>query len=278
MTTNRLWVLGASDPEMELIEALLRGFGESVSYALNKDGERVSPPEAYDAHVPLEHLGSRTELFWVECAPKVFPEGFKHKVMDHHRPGDPGYGRPAEEFLPASSIGQVMDWLVLNGFITTLWVDDNLMLYRECRLAAAADHCLLDAYRGRCPGIDPDELMKWRVRTRAKFQGRSEEEILRDVENARLLLRNSPARYVVDIGQFVDLTDAGFVPELPEAAAREGLAFVAKVKDKTGEKLVLQCAPPELVKWWIEDQRGLGRKVYGDPARGFAGAYLTANR
>jgi hypothetical protein len=30
-------------------------------------------------------------------------------------------------------------------------------------LAAAADHCLAAAYRGECPGVDPDALMRWRV-------------------------------------------------------------------------------------------------------------------
>src|SRR5690606_4181877 len=31
--------------------------------------------------------------------------------------------------------------------------------------AAAADHCLAAAYRGECPGIDPNALMRWRVET-----------------------------------------------------------------------------------------------------------------
>src|SRR5690606_25622302 len=36
-------------------------------------------------------------------------------VIDHHRPGDPGYGRPPEEFLAASSIGQVITELARLG-------------------------------------------------------------------------------------------------------------------------------------------------------------------
>ena len=44
--------------------------------------------------------------------------------------------------------------------------------------SAAADHCLGAAYQGLCPGVDPDELMQWRVESRAKFQDR---EVLRAV-------------------------------------------------------------------------------------------------
>ena len=33
MTANRLWILGASDPEMAAIETLVRGCGEQVAYA-----------------------------------------------------------------------------------------------------------------------------------------------------------------------------------------------------------------------------------------------------
>ena len=67
------------------------------------------------------------------------------------------------------------------------------------------------------------------------------------------------------------------IPELPEAAARDGIAFLASVKDKDGrEKVVLQAAPPSLVRDFLE-----GRVVpslkghYGDPARGFAGAHVS---
>src|SRR5690606_22285652 len=46
--------------------------------------------------------------------------------------------------------------------------------------AAAADHCLAAAYRGECPGVDPDALMRWRVAVRAAHQGRPVDELLDD--------------------------------------------------------------------------------------------------
>jgi hypothetical protein len=65
------------------------------------------------------------------------------------------------------------------------------------------------------------------------------------------------------------------VPELPEAAAREGIAFLATVRERDGrEKVVLQAAPPELIAAFLRGDicpELVDR--YGDPARGFAGGY-----
>ena len=44
---RKIWVLGAPDPEMEAIEALLRERGETVAYATRPDGKRVHAGNAY---------------------------------------------------------------------------------------------------------------------------------------------------------------------------------------------------------------------------------------
>src|SRR5690606_3818327 len=71
------------------------------------------------------------------------------------------------------------------------------------------------------------------------------------------------------------------VPELPDAAYREGEAYVTTVTvDGSGHpcrpKIVLGgCTPPDMVRAFLEcwaPSQGLV-DVYGDPARGFAGAY-----
>src|SRR5690606_131322 len=103
MRNTRVWILGAPDPEMELIERLLRKCGESVVYATDALGYRVHPGNAYRCPTPEVPEGST--VYAVECL-DVLPEGWVR--IDHHRPGDPGYGRPPEEFLEASSIGQVI--------------------------------------------------------------------------------------------------------------------------------------------------------------------------
>lgn len=137
MTTRsgpaRLWLLGAGDPEQERIEALLRGVGEAVAYATapGRDGQpaRVHPGNAYRATGAKIHgvlplnlattpFEGRATVVLVECdmsTDHVWASGVEVVRVDHHRPGDPGYGRPPAEFLPASSIGQVIALLAAEG-------------------------------------------------------------------------------------------------------------------------------------------------------------------
>src|SRR5690606_17622384 len=196
MMTDRIWVLGAPDPEMELIESILRGAGEHVEYATvwRAGGRRrVTPAEAYAADVEIgEGLrGLRATAYMVECAPAVLVGSSVDGIdwagvavaIDHHRPGDLGYGRPPAEFLPASSIGQVIaelarldvlpeDWRYVGihpddptywdragelvplpgGRTVRYWhalgMSYDYRIPADHVLAAAADHCLAAAYRG----------------------------------------------------------------------------------------------------------------------------------
>lgn len=279
---KKLWILGAPDPEMEKIEKLLDDVGEDFGYAM-ADGRRVHPGSAYRAD-SIEVDGRRLDrppggtkwIAYIECAVcggLGGPEGGPWKscvqycaevVIDHHRPGDPGYGRPPREFLAASSIGQVLGVL------------DIEIPERGYILAAAADHCLGAAYRGECPGVDPDELMAWRVRSRATFQGRDPEELLRDVEATRKALHDEP---LLDLGDGVYVRDMRRdppYPELPEAGTREGVGYVAgPLKDRSGRRKITCSGMPEHIEafmsTWAPEQ-GLV-DIYGDPARGFAGGY-----
>lgn len=318
--TDRIWVLGAPDPEMEIIDRVLREYEETVVYAANRAGERVTPATAYLGESLVTDYGYHpcthgvTTVYLVECdlvEHEVLPLDFDFEEschpelagrtvrrIDHHRPGDPGYGRPPEEFFEASSIGQVVLELArLRGRDIALYMPQDLVL------AAAADHCLAAAYRGECPGVDPDELTRWRAETRAAFQGRPVEDVLADVAIATMALREAP---LVSIGFDVDAPgcahhrgyadpgcgdcdyDGGAllvrdlrgrdVPELPEAAVREGVAYLATVTERDGRtKVVLGGhTTPECVRAFMSEwapAHGLVG-VYGDPARGFAGAYM----
>jgi hypothetical protein len=65
------------------------------------------------------------------------------------------------------------------------------------------------------------------------------------------------------------------IPELPEAACREGIAYLATVEEKGRRKIVLGAAAPETVRLFMAgDLAGNLSGIYGDPARGFAGGYL----
>lgn len=329
MTTDRIWVLGAPDPEMEIIERLLRECGERVEYAMvtrNGERRRVMPSEAYapDVEIGSGLRGLNSTAYMVECAPYVLAgpsidwTGVAITI-DHHRPGDPGYGRPPAEFMAASSIGQVVaelarldlwpppgdgcgrDWTPTNcrpmwfgesyedphgdGGWWIVGEDSGGCCHRlpyafvpyDLVLCAAADHCLAHAYRGECPGVDPDDLMmQWRAATRAAHQGRPAEDVLDDVGAARAALRAAPR---IDLGEGSVCDMRGdLVPELPEAAAREGAAYLATVVERDGrEKVVLGGhTTPEVVRAFMLEWAPANGLVgaYGDPARGFAGGYM----
>jgi hypothetical protein len=369
MTPSTLFILGAPDPEMAHIETLLAEAGVPYTYA--SIGEtRVHPGNAYKADwLAGDYSGRIDHIVFVECGGRTlddFARDERAKVtrVDHHRPGDPGYGRPPAEFLSASSIGQVFSrlhrtdrgryaiaapqyyvqgrdglghlavepgefavctgisllgdpeqpkWMLRtehSSYGQLEWVE----VPEEVVLCAAADHCLAHAYRGLCPGVDPERLMAWRSESRAAFQGRTVADVLADVESARHILREAVAgREFADLRSSetvcsrcgeeaaaqpnplnLSTRDGGtpgglggcgdahtwvthprHIPELPEAAAREGIAFLAETTDRDGRrKVVLQAAPPDLVARFLAGEIVPGLvDTYGDPARGFAGGY-----
>ena len=309
---GRIWILGASDPEMTAIEHLLLDQGERVEYAtVYRDGvrRRVRPSEAYasDVGIGSDLRGINLTAYAVECRPAVLygtaSDGIDWAglvcTIDHHRPGDPGYGRPPAEYWSASSIGQVVAALDLD-----YWVPDGGAQYdgmpsgyapRRARgysdvwhhalspqhaLVAAADHCLGAAYRGECPGVHPRLLMRWRAADRAARQGRAVAEVLLDIEAttaalcaAPLLALEQPGARAVTVR---DMRREPPYPELPEAACRADLGYVSgPLVGPDGRRKYTCSGSPEQVSAWLDHwapAEGLV-DLYGDPARGFAGGW-----
>ena len=99
------FLLGAGDPEMQVIESLLDSCSQEWEYA-TADGRRVHPGNAYRA----DPVSSEARLVFVECRfLSDIPDD--HIVVDHHNPGDPGYGSGPDEFWTGSSLGQVVELL-----------------------------------------------------------------------------------------------------------------------------------------------------------------------
>lgn len=297
-------LFGAGDTEQSVAQiSLCDLYRIPYSFATFR-GARVSPSTAYQADgvdfggsadVPnLVVLFECHPAYVIDSSPATGPVDLKTVVADHHRPGDPGYGRTPDEFLQASSIGQLVAVLAEN-FVLNPRADTDMVPARtnfllrdddywiatagarlsarywkvpsEVVLAAAADHCLHAAYRGECPGVDPDELMIWRAEKRAEFQQRhAVDSLMADIESARAALRSCPRG---EIPHFEE-----FIPELPEAAARDGRPFTATVKDQDGRiKVVLQGADARTIEMWLREKKDAGFECYGDPVRGFAGYY-----
>jgi hypothetical protein len=259
-----VFVLGAADAESAEIARVLRDAGETAVEAARADGGRVVGGEAYraDRRRTLAGVPPGLKLVRVECE---FSDGADPPgtiVADHHRPGDPGFDRPPGEFLEASSLGQVLRLL---GREPT----------SEQRLTAAADHCLAAAYGGRCPGIDPVELRRHRIRVRARSSGRTEDEVRTALGAAAAALL---AAGWVEIGaRFRDMRPAGHVALLPEAGTLLGEPYVAEVFERARRKVVASSPEPAAIAAFLRAAPGsLGLiELYGSPERGFAGGYVV---
>ena len=142
---KKVFILGSPDPEMMAIEDYLSNKGVQFLYASVNGKERVRPFEANKAAKVLDPKTMREVLLPVEFVViECRLEGIKpDMIIDHHNPGDPGFGRPPKEAFEASSIGQLL----------TMFNDGPDTIVRvngwtgRAAIVAAADHCLGAAYR-----------------------------------------------------------------------------------------------------------------------------------
>jgi hypothetical protein len=190
-------------------------------------------------------------------------------VIDHHRPGDPGYEAPPEHFWEGSSLGQFCRHLGASPTERDL-------------LIAAGDHCLGAAYAGRCPGVDPQRLRAFRLYQRCSFNR------LRDYEAeyywrlCERLLEEAPrlswaGEEIADLRQVDIPWNANL---LSDAAGWKRLAVLFHKTNYGIRRLRLSCALPATVAYFLEElvpELGL-EDPYGVPQRGFAGAYYPLSR
>jgi hypothetical protein len=258
------FVLGAIDPEMREIARVLDAHGYAVGWAA-VGRQRCSSATAYDADAVVQMERGRQQkqlvlphqaLVFVECTVKSLVPALR---VDHHHPGDPGFDCAPQDYLRGSSLGQVLALMGVEPDPTQ-------------RLLAAADHCLTAAYQGECPGVDPDELLFLRASWQAKMSYRPFGQVISSILGAACLVKE---RYDPDAGAAVFLDPTLNVPDLPEGAARAGRAVRYRSLELGGVvKEMLKGATPEAISSFMEEHQTLGRRVYGNPYRGYAGAYL----
>ena len=260
-----IFVLGALDPEMREIARVLKKSARRHHHAA-KDSQPVTTRNAYDADsvVNLARGGHFNEALLLAHAPTAFVEctlrGRDPLVrVDHHHPGDPGYDKPPERYLEGSSLGQALRLLEIEPSETQ-------------RLLAAADHCLTAAYRGLCPGIDPAELLFMRASWRARATGRTLSDVVEGILHAAKQVQRY---YDSEYGESVFLDPAVLPADLAEAAAYIGHPIRYREFFRNGDlKEMLKGASPEHIERFMAMHREQGREVYGNPHRGYAGAYL----
>jgi len=265
-----LFILGADDPEMQAIEGLLRANGISIDFA-RSGGDRVTDANAYDAELPTTAQATLRQphgaVYLVECVGEL-PHGCTR--IGHHREGEPGFGAPPDSYWEASSLGQTANAI-------TERLHHGVLLGVYAQLIAAADHCLLAAYRGECYGVDPERLLKWRVLTYAQAVKRPPKEVWKEIEAARMAVL-AAQRVTLAPGVFaVDMREST-MPGVAEAAAREGLcALTAKTSDDGKTIVACVAGSPEHLRAFSEHWAAQSlTRLSVNPARQFASGYLKA--
>lgn len=274
ITDKRDWsfafILGADDPEMTEIEKILVTHGRPFQYA-TRDGSRVHPGNAYKADPVLVEMETIAVL--VECEPvDFFGTNAVVRVIDHHRVGDPGFSLSSELYWEASSLGQLYKLLDL-GKPTA----EHLTL-------AALDHCMVQARRGNCPGVDPEILKLFSRQHIAKRKGIDISLVESCIHKMRGQIEYSPIVVIgsQDVFDFTRIaTNVGY--SLEYLCVQEALADMHKValirtKNKTGHAdkvIICGAATPDTIRFFIDTwapANGL-TKIYGVPERGYAGGY-----
>ncbi len=274
-------------------------------------------------------LDSVERVVIFECSPAAAGDLEVIAQCDHHNPGDPGYGLGPKEFMSASSIGQLLEILTLKyggkmwekigwtpcisrfygrdkgaycRFLEGDWIvgydlQDPLLwdsaftwvIPKEIVLTAADDNCPADAYAGRCPGVQPEEFLAYRIKmierfytNHPKLPNKSKEEIFASIQEAKKKLLAAPL-----VDGVRDLREFGLIDELPDAALSIGEAYMASLPETdrgnnpTGNiKIVLGGhTTPEAVERFMRWGNSLPNRVgdaYGNPIRGFAGVIVES--
>lgn len=304
-----LFILGFFDPEMYAIERCLG----SATWAMRATVNRqivASPADAYrvdDFDVEAD-AASRVVRCWVECRPtgmsRADLEARGDIVIDHHAPGDRGFGESRPGMLwAASSLGQVTAVIVAARDAASFGSGYGPILARladsQTIARACVDHNLGIALSGAAVGVHPwAAVLVMALDKKLSALGPSTPVTADEVEAyiARVLAAREAVRaaHFIDFGRgvrFRDMTEVQ-VAELPTAASLAGEAYIARAPSRPGvpDTLVVGgLARPEAVARFMALARLAalrlpgevlaktpgGDGVYGDPARGFAGTYAS---
>lgn len=232
---------------------------------------------------------------WVECAPVVDGKaailGAGGKVIDHHFPGDPGFGG---EGFPASSLGQLLamfpELLEVTAHLPKaggwerfgqMWYfGGNMVALREDVIIGEVDHCLSGFAAGKLT-TPRDEAQEWILQRQKHLRPQIEEAMAMLVRSGLPKIRVE-SRVIVDLRECEVLCPKGRLGHvLVSAAILTGIAYIGwgtqGVKPEgrhigfggggTGSVVGALDFRPLLAS--------LGAVgIFGDPQRGVGGGYI----
>lgn len=275
----RVIIFGAPDIEEQRARRIAAIYGLQTATA-TFGGERCNPMTAYRADGYIldsadESGDAASECIIFECSPKAAGDLVVVAQCDHHNPGDHGFGLSSAEYLEASSLGQLLNFL---GVEAT----------QEDRVIAAADHCLGAAYQGECPGVSAEKVLAMRLPEIMKRENvSSEAEAIKGIEAAVKLLKNPEMTVTLGGILVADVRDLGPIPFLVEAGVMTSTPYLAKGDKRFPDKVNLSGSYSVVAEFLGEAEMVEGRptyphgwaatnglfQAYGNAGRGFAGAY-----
>lgn len=267
---RNIYILGVNDVEMQAIEGLLAEKKIAVAYAAapGRDGNiaRCHPGNAGKFTDIISSNGEKIsvnkfdQVVLVECSPVEGVSLPQVTVVDHHKPGDPGFPMGPAEFEAGSSLGQIAQLL-------------GVSLTKEQLVIAAADHCLTAAYQGECPGVTQEDVLSVRLPELQARHRMSEKDVRKEISKAIELLENPKETVTLGNQEIPDFRRKGILPFMVEAGTMTGKAFLAHVDSRPGfEKKVMINGNAAAVSDFLKNAANLGIvDTYGNPNRGFAG-------
>jgi hypothetical protein len=279
MSSDYHYVLGAEDAEMICIERALRTLGLPFVYAA-ENGVRVTQDNAYSANGfiaapgidyfnPVAATGQKVSI---ECTVTVDPVYTPDTEVDHHYPGDVGYGGVAADFFESSSVGQVYNQLVDPGEGFTVPQVDAAF-GSDIEFIAAADHCLAAAYQEDCPDITFAGMLDYRARVEAIAAKKDVKVIKERFMDDAAIIRSLPETTVGALTYRI-ATDRPVVYHTEAAAmVNTVVEFETKEpKDRTRVSLV-GITNPTTISPWITAKLDTLHSIVSEQYRGYAYGY-----
>ncbi len=280
---NRLFILGADDPEMRAMKELLALAGQKWEQATHQS-QPVSPGTSYQADTPI---GKADHYIFIECCPKFGYDVCRttYTVIDHHRPGDPGFDLPAEKYWEAASIGQLTRYL--SGVVSNWTMKKIEARERWDRYTAALDHSNFAACAGLCPGIDPIVARRKVCKMIAKSHGTKCSEVRTRIRSwLQRIEEGDFSQTKLNEAVLLDARDVRLPPgysleflTLREACFMLKKSFMVRYRDRPDEReklVVILTKSPELIKYFVDEWVPAHGLVdpYWSESRMYAGAYV----
>jgi len=295
---NKIFLLGAKDPEMDMIESILIEHQLNYTYA-EADNRRCHPGNSYRAENILDDYD---KVIYIESGTI---KNYENTVsLDHHHEGDFGYDKKYHLFLEASSIGQLIKYLIDNELYNVESVDywmtyciygfmyltDNGWFYRKSKnefipiskkivLVAAADHSLSEAYKGICPGVEKFDLIEERYLEIASAFN-NDIELVKNTMLKYMSIFSIHSQEILDL-RYLDLGTGYSVDYLclRELAISNDQPVLVKTKDSedSSERVMFLSLSFDQATDILKNKSFLDFKldrIFGVPVRGYVGGFI----